>query len=794
MGAVTSPATGAPATPTVQPAAANIQPRAGGSFDDTYNFVGKVLIGGGVNASNPASVAVDDTIYVADSWSGSVFAVAPGKISGSADASVNVTAGMSSNQNQGLFGIAVDRTDDTVYVVNRDYDPKTLWAIDGKTMTVTDSVQLNCSGTGHNYYTYRSIAVNSQDDTVYIPCTSGNAGRLVAVNGRNLDDSFLITQPAAHYFSGIAVDETTDRVYAAMWDDSVGTVQVRNGATLALESTIPAVSRPSEVSISDDTLYVASSNSTSLLARDLIANSSTLMTVATSNANAVERVASSNLVFVGGNGSAFLRALDAADGTNRFYSNVGISAIEIAASGIVYTGSNGWAGYGGLMIYAKVPNPPAAPTANAGNGQAVVSWVAPASMTPITDYRVTASPGGASCTVLALTCTISGLTNGTAYTFKVQAENAAGWGSPSAASAPVTPLAPPPPTPVANMQLTMSSSPARFEKAGDVLTITATVFNSGTDTLNAVQVRQGSIPLTCTPATPLATLPPGESIVCRGTHTVTEADSDAGVVRDRVTASATAGLTGAPLSATAVLDVQGPPPPERLQLRVVMASSPPAFTRKGEKLSFTALVTNTGNVPVRDVVITGSPIDLVCTPSSPVRSLAVKATMRCGGTYVVTKADMSAGAIRGLTRATGSSASGARIASTGAVEVSRTSPEQPSLKVTMTSSPDSFRRAGQVLTFSAVVTNNGDVVLTNVTVTGTPVKLACVPSSPISALEIEAKVTCTGTHTVTQADVRAGVIRSTVRASGTSARGNATSDDASIRVRLVTSSRWVPLA
>ena len=90
-----------------------------------------------------------------------------------------------------------------------------------------------------------------------------------------------------------------------------------------------------------------------------------------------------------------------------------------------------------------VPGQPGTPTAVAGNGSAQVSWTAAAENgSTITGYTVTGSPGGSCTTSGALTCNVTGLTNGVSYTFTVTATNGAGTGSASSASNSVTPSAP----------------------------------------------------------------------------------------------------------------------------------------------------------------------------------------------------------------------------------------------------------------------------------------------------------------------------------------------------------------
>ena len=75
---------------------------------------------------------------------------------------------------------------------------------------------------------------------------------------------------------------------------------------------------------------------------------------------------------------------------------------------------------------ATAPNAPTSVTAVAGSSQVTVSWAAPADGgSAITSYQVTGSPSG-SCTTTQLACVITGLTNGTTYSFSVTATNAAG--------------------------------------------------------------------------------------------------------------------------------------------------------------------------------------------------------------------------------------------------------------------------------------------------------------------------------------------------------------------------------
>jgi hypothetical protein len=143
-------------------------------------------------------------------------------------------------------------------------------------------------------------------------------------------------------------------------------------------------------------------------------------------------------------------------------------------------------------VTPTAPTAPAAPTgvsATAGNGTATVNWTAPANGgSPITSYTITPYIGTTAqlpTTIFgsppATSTTITGLTNGTTYTFAVTATNAIGTGPPSSSSNAVTPTGP-----------TAPAAPTG---------VSATAGN-GTATVNWTAPANGGSPLTSYTITP----------------------------------------------------------------------------------------------------------------------------------------------------------------------------------------------------------------------------------------------------------------------------------------------------
>src|SRR5205823_322097 len=88
--------------------------------------------------------------------------------------------------------------------------------------------------------------------------------------------------------------------------------------------------------------------------------------------------------------------------------------------------------------------------------------------------------------------------------------------------------------------------------------------------------------------------------------------------------------------------------------------------------------------------------------------------------------------------------------------------QEPKLSITKEASPTTYSKVGDVITYTIVATNTGNVTLSNVSVEDKPALegFACSPSIP-ATLAPGKSITCTGKHTVTQADLEAGKLSDT---------------------------------
>jgi len=189
--------------------------------------------------------------------------------------------------------------------------------------------------------------------------------------------------------------------------------------------------------------------------------------------------------------SSWLRIISGASGTNSGIINCGFDANTSTSDRTATIRVTATTGATGSPVDVTVtqaptsttPGAPAIGTATAGNAQATVSFTPPASNggSAITSYTATSNPGGKTATGSGSPIVVTGLTNGTAYTFTVTATNSAGTGAPSASSNSVTPFSDDGNTCATATDITLNSSRSgSIETVGDYDYFRVIVPSSGT--------------------------------------------------------------------------------------------------------------------------------------------------------------------------------------------------------------------------------------------------------------------------------------------------------------------------
>lgn len=222
-------------------------------------------------------------------------------------------------------------------------------------------------------------------------------------------------------------------------------------------------------------------------------------------------------------------------------------------------------------------------------------------------------------------------------------------------------------------------------------------------------------------------------------------------------------------------------------LSIVKSASPsePSDFTLGTVVTYSFVVTNTGNVDIDDLEIaedafTGSgtlPV-AVC----PVTSLAPDAQTTCTTTYTITADDVAAGGVSNTASASGvPDGFGTRFDSgTSTFDI----PVAPAPDIALTKSAviGASDRAGDPLTYGFRVTNTGNVAVSGVTITETAFTGtggAPTATCPAGPLEPGGFVDCTATYALTQADVDAGSVDNTATASADPASGGSVTSPSS---------------
>ena len=278
--------------------------------------------------------------------------------------------------------------------------------------------------------------------------------------------------------------------------------------------------------------------------------------------------------------------------------------------------------------------------------------------------------------------------------------------------------------------------------AGASLTYSITVTNTGNITLHNVSV---SDPKISPSSASCPTLAPGSSCILTGTHTVTQAEIDAGQIVNTATGDSdeTPPVTDE-LITPLVKD------PEMSIFKTLLTDISGGVT-VGDILIYSVTTFNSGNTTLNNVTVTDSRLTPALKTCSSVAPLG---TCTLLGFYIVKQSDVNAGQI--VNTGTGDSDETSPVTH----QVTTPIPQFPFLsisKVLLTDVSGGIE-VGDVLTYQIVATNTGNIALNNVTISDpglTPGIAGAALLQPLASLSL------TGSYTVGQADIDAGQLINT---------------------------------
>jgi uncharacterized repeat protein (TIGR01451 family) len=304
------------------------------------------------------------------------------------------------------------------------------------------------------------------------------------------------------------------------------------------------------------------------------------------------------------------------------------------------------------------------------------------------------------------------------------------------------------------LTLAKTADPLTYYQVGQVISYSYQVSNSGNVslpgpvTVSDDKANNESCPSLSSVGNGDNFLDPGESLTCSASYNITQTDLEIGSVTNIASASA-GGITSPTDSVTITVNLQS-------ALSISKNAAPPDYDHPGQFITYSYLVTNSGNqsLPGPVTVSDDRVIDVYCPPLSSVgngdANLDPGESLTCSASYTITQDDLDFGSV---TNTASASADGTTSPTDSATV---TAIQQPALTIAKTADPLEYDQSGQVINYSYLVTNSGNVTLYDITVVDDKTAPICPDTS--QGISPSGEITCTASYTITPADLNAGSV------------------------------------
>ena len=258
--------------------------------------------------------------------------------------------------------------------------------------------------------------------------------------------------------------------------------------------------------------------------------------------------------------------------------------------------------------------------------------------------------------------------------------------------------------------------------AGEVITYTITVTNTGNTTLKDIPVVDDMAGIN----TKIDTIEVGKSASVTGTYTVKQSDIDKG---GKIHNVATVG------DKSPEKDV---PVEQNSSYTAVKTADKEKVTAAGEIITYTITVTNTGNTTLKDIPV----VDDMAGINTKIDTIEVGKSASVTGTYTVKQSDIDKG---GKIH---------NVATVGDKSPEKDVPveQNSSYTAVKTADKEKVTAAGEIITYTITVTNTGNTTLKDIPVVDDMAGI----NTKIDTIEVGKSASVTGTYTVKQSDIDKG--------------------------------------
>ena len=195
-------------------------------------------------------------------------------------------------------------------------------------------------------------------------------------------------------------------------------------------------------------------------------------------------------------------------------------------------------------------------------------------------------------------------------------------------------------------------------------------------------------------------------------------------------------------------------------LSLIKTATPTTYSKVGAVITYRYVIKNIGNVTLTGPFsVTDNKATVTCTQPAD-GALSPNETMTCSASYTITAADLDSGKVTNKATASGGGVTSNQATATVTVTQCK------ALSLIKTASPTTYNKVGDVITYSYVIRNVGNVTLTGpFSVTDDKATVTCTQPAD-GALSPNETMTCSASYTITAADLDSGKVTNKATAAG----------------------------